>query len=470
MGARQVPRHPRTLRRPSRVEVPLAEEAGPRHQIPVNSLPLILIGGFALAILIGTVLLMLPISSSDRDWTSPVVALFVSTSAVCVTGLTPVDTATHWSGFGEFVILALIQFGGLGFMTSATLLFLLFGLRVGLRERIYLSQSMDLSRMGGVVNLTRRAIFFTLIMEAAGFVILSARFALDEPIGTALWRGLFHSVSAFNNAGFDIMGGFSSLEHHADVVTLTTIGVLIIVGGIGFIVVEDLLHVNRNRNRLNADSTVVLRATAMLLVIGFVVFLALEWSNVLGARNVPDKLLQAAFHTITPRTAGFNSVPIGQLHDETQFFTLGLMFIGAGSGSTAGGIKVGTIAVIVAAAFSAIRGREHPEAANRELARSDIDRALAVLLISGTVVFIVALVLAHLEPVTFLPVLFEATSAFGTVGLTTGITPGLNDASLLLLTLTMFIGRLGPLTLILALLQHSKMETRRLPEERIRIG
>ncbi len=470
MGTNPVPRHPRTLRRSLRVEVPLKEAPPPRRQVSVNSLPLILIGGFALAILVGMLLLMLPISSSAHDWTSPVTALFVSTSAVCVTGLSPVDTGTYWSGFGQAVIMLLIQFGGLGFMTSATLLFLLFGLRVGLRERIYLSQSMDLSRMGGVVNLTRRAIFFTLFMEFAGFVILSIRFAFDDSLGTALWRGLFHSVSAFNNAGFDIMGGFSSLEGHDDFITLTTIGILIVVGGIGFIVMEDILRMNRNRHRLTADSTVVLRATVLLLVVGFVVFLGLEWSNTLAGRSVPDKLLQAAFHSITPRTAGFNSVPVGSLHDETQFFTLGLMFIGAGSGSTAGGIKVGTIAVIVAAAFSAITGREHPEAANRELARSDIDRALAILLMAGALVFTVALILARLEPVAFLPVLFEATSAFGTVGLSTGITPDLNDASLLVLTVTMFIGRLGPLTLILALVQRSGRETRRLPEERIRIG
>jgi trk system potassium uptake protein TrkH len=200
------------------------------------------------------------------------------------------------------------------------------------------------------------------------------------------------------------------------------------------------------------------------------VFMALEWSQALGGRDVPSKVLISAFHSVTPRTAGFDAVPISTLHDETQFFTLGLMFIGAGSGSTAGGIKLGTIAVIVAAAFSAIRSREHPEAANRELARSDVDRAIAVVLLAATLVFVVALVLARLEEATFLPVLFETTSAFGTVGLTTGITPNLSDASLLVITLTMFVGRLGPLTLILALVQRSGRERRRLPEERIRIG
>ena len=214
----------------------------------------------------------------------------------------------------------------------------------------------------------------------------------------------------------------------------------------------------------------MLRATVFLLALGFVVFLGLEWTGALGEKDIPGKLLSAAFHSVTPRTAGFNAVPIDNLHDETEFFMLGLMFIGAGSGSTAGGVKVGTVAVIVATAFSAIRSREHPEVAHREIARTDSDRALAVVFGAGLVVFVVALTLARLEPFTFLPVLFEATSAFGTVGLSTGITPELSDASLLLLAVTMFIGRLGPLTLILALVQRSGQASRRLPEERIRIG
>lgn len=469
MERERLRRYPRTLRRPTRVEVALEQAPRRRWRIPVNSLPLLLIAGFLVLILIGAVLLMLPISSETRDWTSPVTALFVATSAVCVTGLVPVDTATHWSGFGEVVIMVLFQVGGLGFMTSTTLLFLLFGWRVGLRERVFLSQSMDLSRAGGIIRLTRRAILFTLLAELVGFVILTARFALDEPLGRSAWWGLFHSISAFNNAGFDLFGQFRSLQEHDDFVVLATVGTLVFLGGIGFLVVEDVLRRFR-QGYLSVDSLIVLRTTAFLLVIGFFVYLGLEWTQTLDGRSLPDKLMHAAFQSVAPRTAGFTALSVGDMNDETQFFTLGLMFIGGGSGSTAGGIKVGTFAIVLAAALAAIRGREHVESAGREIRRADVDRALAVFLLAGLLVFIVALILARLEESAFLPILFEATSGFGTTGLSTGLTPGLSDAGLLLLTAIMFIGRLGPMTLVLALVQRSTTEYRRLPEERVRIG
>ncbi len=472
MRNQDMPRYPRTIRRSAPVEIPFEEKPNRPRRLRISSLPLLLLAGFGIAILIGTVLLTLPISSESGDWTSPVVALFVSTSAVCVTGLVPVDTATHWSGFGEGVLLLLIQFGGLGFMTSTTLLFLLFGWRLGLRERLNLSQSMDLSRMGGVVSLARRAIIFTLIIEGIGIAILFARFVIDQPVDQALWWSVFHSVSAFNNAGFDLTGGFQSLQGNADAVTLLTIGVLILFGSIGFLVVEDVRHNNRNTRRLTADSTVVLRMTAILVVVGFFVFFILESGNLLSGKSLPEQMLHSFFNSISHRTAGFTSLPVSEAQDETQFFTLGLMFIGGASGSTAGGIKVGTLAVIVSAAFAAMRGREHAELASREMPRADVDRALAVILLSAIGVFIMAITLARLEDsMSFLPVLFEATSAFATNGLSTGLTPTLDDSALLLLTATMFIGRLGPLTLVLALVQRSAArELRRLPEERVRIG
>ena len=468
MGRERVARYPRTLRRTTRFEVPIEPEKPRRRTFELKSLPLLLIGGFALAILIGTLLLIPPWASQEREWTSPVIALFIATSAVCVTGLVPVDTATHWSGAGELIILLLIQFGGLGFLASTTLIFLLFGWRVGIRERLFLSESLDLSRMGGVVALTKRAVIFTFLMEAAGFVILSARFALDEPIGRALWWGLFHSVSAFNNAGFDLMGDFRSLTAHRDAVTTGTLGALIVVGGIGYLVLEDILQ--RRRRALSLDSTLVLRTTAFLLVAGFLVFAVLEWNASLAGLNPADKLLQSGFHSIVPRTAGFNSVAITEMKEETRFFTMGLMFIGGGSGSTAGGIKVGTLAIILAVALTSLRGRESVEAAGREIRRTEGDRALTVALLAAALVFIVSIVLGILQEHRFLDLLFEVTSAFGTVGLSTGITPELNDASLLLVAATMFVGRLGPLTLVLALLQSSRRQARRLPEERVRVG
>ncbi len=468
MADAPIPRYPRTIRRTTTVEVEIKPEKRRRPTLGVSSLPLILVGGFASAILIGTILLMLPFASRSGDWTSPIIALFVSTSAVCVTGLVPVDTATHWNGFGQAVILVLIQFGGLGFMTSTTLLFLLLGWRVGIRERLFLSGSLDLAKTGGVVRFTRRAIAFTLIFEAAGFIILSARFAFDEPIGQALWLGLFHSVSAFNNAGFDLMGGFKSLEETRDAVTLITVGVLVIAGGLGYMVMEDLLQFRRGR--LSLDTNLVLRTTAVLLVGGFLLIAAFEWDNTLQELTLPDKILQAAFQSISPRTAGFASLPLAEMADESQFVTMGLMFIGGGSGSTAGGIKVGTLAILIAVVFSAIRGRANVEVAGREIRRTEADKALAVVALSGGLVFVVTLLLSAIEHQAFLPLAYEATSAFGTVGLSTGVTPGLSDLSLGILALTMFLGRLGPLTLALVLIQGTRPERRRLPDERVRIG
>lgn len=461
-------RYPRTIRRTKRVEFELQPKVKRRPRLPVSSLPYILLAGFGIAIAIGTLLLMLPIATESRSWTPPITALFVATSAVCVTGLVPVDTATHWSGFGEAVIVVLIQFGGLGFMTSATLLFLLLGLRVGVRERLLLSASLDLSRPGGVVRVTRGALLFTLTCEAIGFVLLTMRFALDRPLLESLWFGLFHSISAFNNAGFDLFGNFSSLEGQRDVFTLTVIGTLVVFGGIGYLVVQEVLL--WRRSRLSLDSTLVLRTTAALLVGGWLVFLFLEWNGTLAPLSVPDRLLQSAFQAVAPRTAGFASLPVGAMKDETHFLTIFLMFVGGSTGSTAGGIKVATFGIIVAAVFSALRGKAHIEVAGREIRRSEADKALAVAFLAAAIIFISAIVIAELEEQPFMSLLFEVTSAFGTTGLTTGITSQHGDPALLLLTLLMFVGRLGPLTLALALMQRTTIERLRLPEERVRIG
>jgi trk system potassium uptake protein TrkH len=264
------------------------------------------------------------------------------------------------------------------------------------------------------------------------------------------------------------MGDFRSLEGHADLITLGTLSALFVVGGIGFLVVEDLR--NRSRITLSVDTKLVLRTTAALIAVGFFVFMVSEWDATLAGVPVESKVLHSWFHSVTPRTAGFNSLPVSEMNEETQFFTIGLMFIGGGSGSTAGGIKVGTLAVLLAAALSAMRGREHSEATGREIRRADIDRALAVAFLGLGIVFAASMLLAVLEDQAFLSVFFETVSAFGTVGLSTGITPELSDPGLLLVTVLMFIGRLGPLTLALALAQRTHVEHRRLPEERVRVG
>lgn len=468
MQNEQPHRYPRVLRRSPRVELSLQPK---KRRIPtfrIVSLPLLLVAGFASAILIGTLLLMLPWSSAQSTWTDPSVALFVSTSAVCVTGLVPVDTATHWSGFGEAVILVLIQFGGFGFMTSAALLFLLFGWRLGVRERGFLSQSLDLSRMGGIVRFTRRAIAFTVIAELIGFVIFFVKFATEEPMLTAVWWAVFHSVSAFNNAGFDVFGGAKSLEEHRDGVVLLTTAALVVLGGLGFLVVEDIFE--HRQRKLSLDTRLVLKTTLGLLVVGFVLFASLEWQNSLRGMEASDKLLQSFFHAVTPRTAGFNSVPVTEFREETLLITMFLMFVGGASGSTAGGIKVGTFAIVVLAALAAARGMPEIEVMGRRIRRSEADRALAVLLSSGALVLFATVLLGILQGQQLFLLLFETVSAFGTVGLSAAVTPDLNKGSLLLLSLVMFAGRLGPLTLVLALLQRDRSPSRRLPEERVRIG
>jgi trk system potassium uptake protein TrkH len=318
--------------------------------------------------------------------------------------------------------------------------------------------------------LIRRAILFTFVVEAIGFVVLTARFLFTESPDTALWYGLFHSVSAFNNAGFDLFGDFESLTGHDDVVTLVTIGALVLLGSIGFIVVQDLGDRFRHGERLALDSKLVLQATGGLIVVAFVLMLWLEWDGVLGGENIGGKVLHAGFLAFASRTAGFSAVPTAEMSDAAHFTMLAFMFIGGASGSTAGGIKVGTFAILVAAALSTAAGKEYVEADGREIRRADVDRALTLALVSVIFVFLSTLLLVQTANFEFLDMMFEATSAFGTTGLSAGVTPELNNGSLLLLTLAMLVGRLGPLTLALALLQRQRPSRRRLAEERVRIG
>lgn len=472
MARQRIDRYPQAvrLRRASQETVAIETPPPKKRRLQAPSAPLLLIAGFAVASLLGALVLSLPISSADGTWTSPVIALFVSTSAVCVTGLTPVDTAAHWSTFGQAVILVLVQVGGLGIMTSTTLLFLIFGWRLGIRERLILSRSLDLGRMGGIVALIKRAIIFAFVVEFIGFVILTARFLFTEAPDTAVWYGLYHSISAFNNAGFDLFGGFSSLTGHDDAVILLTLGTLIVLGSIGFIVVQDVMDRVRYGDRLSLDTKLVLQATGGIIVVAFLLMLWLEWDGVLAGESLPAKVLHSGFLAFGSRTAGFSAVPTSEMSDAAQFTMLAFMFIGGASGSTAGGIKVGTFAILVAAALSTAAGRERVEANGREIRGSDVHRALTLTFASVLIVFLSTLVLSQMVTFHFLDIMFEATSAFGTTGLSTGITPDISDPGLLLLTLAMLVGRLGPLTLALALVQRQRPSRRRLAEERVRIG
>jgi trk system potassium uptake protein TrkH len=434
---------------------------------------MVLIYGFAAIIAVGTILLILPISSKTGQFTNPVDALFTATSAVCVTGLVVVDTGTHWSHFGQAVLLILIQVGGFGFMTSATILFLAMGRRIGLRERLLIGESVGVTRPGGMVKLVRRAAMFVLIVEGIGAIVLFLRFlTLGTPAGTALWRGVFHAVSAFNNCGMDIMGGFRSLlDYQGDPTVLLTMAVLIIFGGIGYLVVDDVVK-NRSFSRLSADSKLVLVTTISLLALGTIFILIAESTNptTFGALSPPQKLLVSFFQSVTPRTAGFSAIDVGKMIAPSLFFTMFLMFVGGASGSTAGGVKVNTFGVLISAGLSAIRGNEHPVAFGRELMPRTVYRALALVMFYLGLVTVVVLALSITEKLGFVNLLFETFSALGTVGLSTGITPELSVAGRLIITAAMFVGRLGPLTFVSVLTARQQPIKYRYPKEIIRIG
>ncbi|CAN5733406.1 TrkH family potassium uptake protein [soil metagenome] len=445
----------------------------PRRVRRPASPAIVLVRGFAVLISIGTLVLMLPLSSNSGAWTPFIDALFTATSAVCVTGLVVVDTATYWSPFGHVAILVLVQLGGLGFMTASTLLlFMLVGRRTGLRDRMLVQASTGTPDLGSTTAILVRVAAFTLIAEVLGLVVLTGAFLGDglEPL-TSLWWGLFHAVSAFNNAGFDLMGGFRSVTPFAgDPLILGALAGLFIVGGLGYAIVGDMVYKRRWR-RLALETKVVLLTTFALLGGGALAIGLLEWSNpvTLGQLGPAERAFNAAFMSAT-RTAGFSSVPTDGLLEPTLVILGALMFIGGASGSTAGGIKVNTFSILLIAIVSTIRGDPSATALGRRVPHEIVYRALSIALLSIAFVFVVVLGLELTTNLSFVDLAFEAISAFGTVGLSTGITPDLPPAARLLLTGAMFAGRLGPLTLVLALAARAKPVPYRPAVETIRIG
>ncbi|MGG4105867.1 TrkH family potassium uptake protein [Paenibacillus lautus] len=434
--------------------------------------PQILVLGFAAIIFIGTALLMLPISTSTGEPLEFIDALFTSTSATCVTGLVVVDTGTTFSSFGEVVIMLLIQIGGLGFMTMATLFALALKRRISLKDRLILQEAMNQSSMEGIVRLIRRVLLYSLIIEACGAVILSIRWAFDMPLGQAIYYGVFHAVTMFNNAGFDLFGDFRSLTGFVyDPVVNVVVMFLIVSGGIGFIVLSDLIDFRKQR-RLSLHSKVVLTMTATLLLVGFIVILIFEFTNprTLGSLNWGGKFLGALFQSVTPRTAGANTIDITGLRQATQFFIVILMFIGASPGSTGGGIKTTTFTIMVGAVIAMMRGREDIVMFRYRLAQERVLKALTIALLALLLVLIVSMILSTTEEGSFLEILFETTSAFGTVGLSMGLTPDLTVFGKILISITMFAGRLGPLTLAYALGPKKGKELYRHPEGKMIIG
>jgi trk system potassium uptake protein TrkH len=431
----------------------------------------ILVTGFAAIILLGAVLLTLPAAVQPGNETDFLTSLFTATSAVCVTGLVVVDTGTHWTTFGHVVILLLIQVGGLGFMTMATFFAMLLGRRIGLRQRLIIQESLNQTNVAGIVRLARYVLLFTFISEFVFAAILAARWSVDLGWRKGLWYGLFHSVSAFNNAGFDLFGEFRSLTGYVEDFTVNfCVTTLIILGGIGFSVIVDLFRRFRNPRRLSLHTKLTLSVTALMLLAGTVLIYFLELNNTLRPLSPAGKVLAAYFQAVTPRTAGYNTLDMGALHSATLFLIVILMFIGASPGSTGGGIKTTTFGTLAVSIWSMIKGKSDAEVFQRRIGKEQFYKAVAILLLASTLVVVVSLLLSVTENADFLSVLFETTSAFGTVGLTMGLTPKLTTTGRVLIILTMFLGRVGPLTVFYAMGRSGRKTSLRYPEEKILVG
>jgi len=428
--------------------------------------------GFALLIGLGTLLLSLPVARGPETAWSLLDTLFTATSAVCVVGLVVVDTGTHWSVFGQAVILGLIQLGGLGVMTASMLILIILRRPVSFRDRIQLQETSRLGNIRSVSGLLWVTVLVTVLFELAGTAAIW--YHLDGPGGNGkgLWPAAFHAVSAFNNAGFDVTGNLSSFTSFArDPIMLLIVAVLAIFGGLGALVLMDIVG-HRSWRAFSQNSKLVLTISAVLLIVGFLGILAAEFANpkTLGALSLGDKATNALFHSVVARTSGFNTLMVKELHDETQLLTMALMYIGGATGSTAGGIKVTTLAVLVLASVAATRGYEHASAFGGRLSHQLIYRALAVATYALAVVFLGTLLLAITEQFAFRELLFEVVSAFATVGLSTGITPDLSIGGKLTIIAVMYLGRLGPLTVAYALAQRAREPSYQLPERDVAIG
>ena len=413
--------------------------------------------GFLALILVGTLILMLPIASKTEPATFSQ-ALFTATSATCVTGLVVRDTFTSWTGFGQAVILLLIQIGGLGLMTVITLFSFALGKRLGLYNRIVLMQSAGNMTLSGVSNLVRRIIPLAFVIEGAGAVLLSFRFIPQFGWGKGIWFSIFHAVSAFCNAGFDLMGAkepFSSMTCYVgDPLVILPLSILIIIGGLGFLVWRDIGNCGFRFSKYQLHTKIVLAASGILLIGGWILFLVFEWNASMAELSFPQKLLAAFFQSVSPRTAGFNSIDLTKLSESGNLLSNVLMLIGGSPGSTAGGIKTTTVAVLLLCTWTSARGRRRDNIFRYSLERDTLRQAASIVMIYLTMAIAAILILCAIEPVTLKEAMFEVNSAIATVGSTLGITPYLGLVGRYLLILLMFVGRLGGLTFTLIFAQQ----------------
>ena len=430
--------------------------------------------GFLAIILLGTLLLCLPVSSSDGAWTPFVNSLFTSTSATCVTGLVVYDTYSHWSFFGQLVILFLIQTGGIGFMTVVTLFSTLTKRRISLKERRILVQSAGNTEIAGIVKLIRRIVYITIAFEGAGACILAVTFCRDFGIARGIYYAIFHSISAFCNAGFDLMGinrQFSSLTAYAgNPSVMITIAMLILIGGIGFLVINDLLTVKFSFKKLHLHSKIALSMTLLLVVLGTALIFLFEQNYTLKGMPLGKQLLVSFFQSVTPRTAGFNAVELSELSDSSALLTVIYMFIGGCPGSTAGGVKTTTVFVLIMSVVAAMRHSKEINVFKRRLEDDAARQACAVVCVYLAAFLLGTMAVCALEPAGLKEVLFEVSSAGGTVGLSMGLTGTLCTASKLILALLMYGGRIGVLSFVMMLAERKPAVQANRPVEKILIG
>lgn len=430
--------------------------------------------GFAGLILFGTVLLDLPIATESMESAGLINSLFTATSSVCVTGLIVVDTGIYWSLFGKIVILLLIQIGGIGIMTMATMGAVIIGRKITLKNRLLVQEALNQFTISGVIRLVKYIVTLTLVIEGIGAVLLSLFFIPIYGKSVGIFYGIFHSVSSFCNAGFDLLGnGVSFTPFVTNSYFSFVVMGLIVLGGLGFAVIVDIAG-KRSFKKITLHSKMVLIITVILLLLGFIMFLMLEFNNpgTLGNLNFSDKLTASLFQSVTPRTAGFNTINTDQLTEPSKVITMMLMFIGGSPGSTAGGIKVTTMAILILAVFSVIIGRDDTHFFRRRIGKETINRALTVFLVSLMLVFFMTFLLTVTEKgKDFADILFETISAFGTVGLSTGITSSLTSFGKIIISIMMYTGRIGPLTLVIALASREKKKALiKYPEGKISVG
>lgn len=444
----------------------------------------IIVSGFLLAILFGAVLLMLPISSKSGEWTSAIDALFTATTSVCVTGLTTVSTLNHWNFFGHLVILVLVQLGGLGVVTFATAMLWILGKRITLKERLLIQESYNLDTLKGLVKLTQKIMKGTFIVEGIGAACYCIQLIPQYNVLDGIEKSIFLSVSAFSNAGMDLLGNDSLQPYCGNLLINVVTMVLIILGGLGFPVWWDCIRMARYKKenkisfrdlfrKFELHSKVVFTVTAILIFGGFLFILLIEWNNpdTLGKLPWWEKILAAMFQSVTLRTAGFFTIPQGAFKDASSMIFLILMFIGGSPSGTAGGVKTVTIAMLCLAAWSVIKGREDTEVYNRKIKNWYIKKGLAIVLVSLLAVLVSTAILLIIENKPFLDILYECTSAIATVGLSRNVTGGLSIAGKSVIICAMYLGRIGPITMALFFnSKKAKTGGRTLPEEKIIVG